>query len=37
MSTVNCMRALGVKVKELDENTLIVKVMVFMDFKNRKV
>mgnify|MGYP000458904617 FL=1 len=25
MSTVNCMRALGVKVKELDENTLIVK------------
>ena len=25
MSTINCMRALGVKVKELDENTLIVK------------
>lgn len=25
MSTVNCMRALGVSVKELDENTLIVK------------
>jgi len=25
MSTVNCMRALGAKVKELDENTLIVK------------
>lgn len=25
MSTVNCMRALGVKVKELDENNLIVK------------
>jgi 3-phosphoshikimate 1-carboxyvinyltransferase len=25
ISTVNCMRALGVKVKELDENTLIVK------------
>ena len=35
MSTINCMRALGVKVKELDENTLMV--MVFMDFKNRKV
>lgn len=25
MSTVNCMRSLGVSVKELDENTLIVK------------
>lgn len=25
MSTVNCMRALGVNIKELDENTLIVK------------